>query len=191
MGENHTKQVRGEGTPLAETLREGVLLPLRADCRQEACPTCGLYFMDLSAMRKHRAKKHGIFLVNPEVRSSTARAAIDLTPHMVDGMPRCPPCAKVFPRLQGLKEHIMAHCPMLHGSGAQAPTEVGDKATLQSEGAPLGHTCREPLRVPVVRRKAVQQRLQQGCWRGLLHDQDLLKELKSFCVVCALKTHIR
>ena len=115
-----------------EPADHSTLLPVRTDCKQESCPTCGLYFADLSSMRKRRAKKHGVSLVNPAVKSSADRAALDLAPRMVDGMPKCPHCLKVFPRPQGLREHIIADCPVLHGSKASA----GDSAWASVPGVP-------------------------------------------------------
>ena len=175
------------------------ILPVRSDCKQEACPTCGLYFADLSSMRKHHAKKHGVSLVNSAVKSSKDRAALDLAPHMVDGMPICPHCLKVFPRPQGLREHIMAHCPVLHGSLAPGSLQQSDPSPVTTLGTALGHTCRESLTTPVIRRSSVRQALAGSTWRVLLRQNDLLTELKSFCVICGqwvsegagMKTHIR
>ena len=134
---------------------DGASLPSRADCRQEACPTCGLYFAGLSSTRKHHAKKHGASLVNPEVKDSKARAALDLTPRMVDGTPHCH------------REHITARCPMLHGSGAKATPADAGNVTQLSAGAPLGHTCQESPSVPAVRKESVHQTLQRKPWREL------------------------
>ena len=182
-----------------EPADHSTLLPVRTDCKQESCPTCGLYFADLSSMRKRRAKKHGVCLVNPAIKSSADRAALDLAPHMVDGMPKCPHCLKLFPRPQGLRERVVAHCPVLHGSKASAAAAVSEPSASATQGTPLGHPCRESPTAPVILRSSVRQVLAGNSWHVLLKQPDLLAELKSFCVICGqwvvegagVKTHIR
>ena len=156
-------------------------------------------FADLSSMRKHHAKKHAVSLVNSAVKSSADRAALDLAPHMVDGTPKCTHCLKVFPRPKGLREHIIAHCPVLHGSKASAAAAVSEPSACTTQGTPLGHPCRESPTEPVILRSSVRHALAGNSWRVLLKQPDLLAELKSFCVICGqwvavgagMQTHIR
>ena len=90
-------------------------------------------------MRKHHAKKYDFFRVNPEVKNSKARAALDLTPIWLIVCLTAP--YKVFPKPQGLRENIMAHCPC--------------SMALMHATRPLGHTCRESPSIPVIRRVSV------------------------------------
>ena len=92
-----------------------MLLPLAPEQPAVACPTCGMYFSDLSSMRKHHARRQKISVVNPEVKSSVSRSDMNISDYMLDGMPTCRHCKKVFPRFRGFREHVTTHCPVLHG----------------------------------------------------------------------------
>ena len=74
------------------------LLAFESACSREFCPTCGVYFPDLSSMRKHQKRKHSLSLLNHAVRSSATSTALDLSKYTVNGMARCSHCLKTFIR---------------------------------------------------------------------------------------------
>ena len=60
------------------------------------CPTCGVYFQSVTAMRQHHVKRHKISLAPPARKLSHLRNLISITAHSNDGMPTCKHCFRVF-----------------------------------------------------------------------------------------------
>ena len=133
-------------------------------------PTCGLYFLDQSSMRKHHAKKHKISLVNPDGKDYKKRKELDVACAMVDGMPERTCCGKRFDRFSGLRAHFLRtreKFPRASSSNVevvatsltpQQPTsQTGDDGGTD---ALPGHTCREhQSRLPMIKRPEVVNKL--------------------------------
>ena len=174
--------------------RSEVLLPI-AQNAGVSCPTCGMYFLDQSSMRKHHAKKHKISLVNPAGKDYKKRKELDVTCAMVDGMPECAYCGKRFDRFSGLRAHLLSTCEKIPRAPSkevqqEAATLLQKPAVSKVEeeegaGALHGQTRREhqsPL--SMIKRPEVVNMLLSSTWRILLDQKSILQELKNFCAIC-------
>ena len=68
------------------------------------CPDCGLYFGSRSAMRAHRARKHG---QSTALQSHPGLTVAELSRQGTGGMPTCRHCGHAFFGWNGLRAHIV------------------------------------------------------------------------------------
>ena len=60
------------------------------------CPTCGVYFQSVAAMRQRHVKRHKISLAPLARKISSLRNQISITEHSQDVMPTCKHCSRTF-----------------------------------------------------------------------------------------------
>ena len=97
--------------------------------------------------------------------------------HLVDGMPHCKHCNKIFTRVDGFKKHLRGACPVLFSS--QKATKEGSVTQVapQQEELRMGSEDRAPQTdssQPLIDDKAFKALSIQG-WREVLRDPNYKK----------------
>ena len=110
--------------------------------RPVPCDICGCYFASRRIMLTHRSRMHPDQPRPGSHLGNTLRASY--TSHTIDGMPTCCHCGVAFKRVEALKKHLKAACPVLHRYVAPgAPdSEHGAQVPPAHEGLRMGHSCR-------------------------------------------------
>ena len=183
------------------------LIPLQPQAGV-ACPECGLYFVDESAVRKHLAVKHpDLHTAEPIDMDSINRNAIS-----IDGMPVCSGCRVNFCSWQKLLQHVRyRRCPGLRydTSDGVVPvrscndTDTGQKVSADRtrnmqtvsasgvEGAATGQAntvqSTSVADLPLLKRRGLAQAWVSGGSRQCIRDLanvDLSKECREHCCIC-------
>ena len=144
------------------------------------CPVCGVYFASVTAMRKHKSRRHKD--AEPEV--PIVAEQVQREQHCIDGMPVCRGCGKTFHHMQGLMRHIKKR--RCHGMSESAKPVV---------------SVFEPL--PIAKQGNLLESWHAGGIPSLKTyigaNPDLRKELLHHCCICrqwtsdhrSIKTHIK
>ena len=168
------------------------------------CPTCGVYFSTVTAMRQHHAKRHKISLAPIARKLSSVRNRVSVTEHCKDGMPVCKHCSRIFGDWTAFKVHISDGCPMLQQShtGIQAEEMLPalQFAAGQSQEPAGQSAARLPETYSLISCEDVVACLRSSSWQSALQMPGLPARLKNFCGICgqwlsskpcALRNHVK
>ena len=116
--------------------------------RPVPCDVCGCYFASRRIMLTHRSRMHPDRPLLSSVLGHSLKESY--TRHTVDGMPTCSHCGAAFKRVEALKKHLKAACPVLHHNDAPGAqdSEHGAQVPPAHEGLHKGHSCRPFRQAP-------------------------------------------
>ena len=173
-----------------------------------ACPECGLYFVDESAVRKHLAVKHpDLYTAEPIDMDSINRNAIS-----IDGMPVCSGCRVNFCSWQKLLQHVRyRRCHGLRYDTSEGVVPIGVCSTTDTgqnvsedrpckmqadsacgaEDAASDHAITvkntSVAALPLLKRRGLAQAWVSGGSRQCIRDLanvDLSRECREHCCIC-------
>ena len=162
------------------------------------CPTCGLYFVNRTAMRQHHAKIHKVSLVPTGKDSCVARNRVVIHEHTVDGMPICKKCGRRFDSFTALKSHALDQC---EGTSAELLGSNDRTQQAVSSGLAWQHAAESAVdTTPVMLRQDVLALLGGQNWQQVLSLPLVFQQLKNYCGICgqwlvssptALRNHVK
>ena len=162
------------------------------------CPTCGLYFVNRTAMRQHHAKIHKVSLVPTGKDCCVARNRVVIHEHTVDGMPICKKCGRRFDSFTALKSHALDQC---EGTSAELLGSNDRTQQAVSSGLAWQHAAESAVdTTPVMLRQDVLALLGGQNWQQVLSLPLVFQQLKNYCGICgqwlvstptALRNHVK
>ncbi|CAE7319065.1 pol [Symbiodinium sp. CCMP2592] len=156
------------------------------------CPVCGVYFDNLTSVRKHLRRKHPEFQ-RPEIKFDPAE-------HAIGGLPQCAGCKHRFQSWQALKTHIEKGQCHQQGENNLEPSTGPAQTTAPPPDnlTPAAQATEEQPRLPPHRNLQVAALIRDQGWEALVHSEHA-EDLKQHCCICArwmvdttsIKRHMR